>query len=261
MLNKSQPTGSVVGPAPTQPFAPGAAGTTPGVAGAAPLGTTQAYHELRPDQPSRGRIIEAIALVLAILAAIAFAVLFVWKYTEWDKVRTDIDGQIDAAVARAVSENTTRLENEFLEREKSPSKSFAGPADYGSVTFEYPKTWNVYVAKDAANGGNFEAYFNPGEVHAVGSGAVNALRFVILDTPFEQVVAPYQAQLAGGQLSMATRKVGSTFANVYTGTVGENIHGIIALFKVRDKTAAFQTDAMLFANEFYQILDSIKFIE
>ena len=47
-----------------------------------------------------------------------FVGLFIWKYLEWDNVKTDVDGQIDVAVAMAIAENTTKLENEFSEREK-----------------------------------------------------------------------------------------------------------------------------------------------
>jgi hypothetical protein len=43
----------------------------------------------------------------------------------------------------------------ILEREKYPYKTFSGPEDYGKLTFEYPKTWSVYIAAAANKGGDF----------------------------------------------------------------------------------------------------------
>lgn len=180
------PSGSVVAPVAPQPFGPSAPGTVPN------FGTATAVTS-RPDpvpitqprKPLNRNLIEIIVLVVVSIVAMVFIGLFIWKYIEWDTVKTDIDGQIDAAVAMAVAENTTKLENEFTEREKYPYKNFMGPADYGSLSFEYPKTWNVYVAKDASNGGDYEAYLNPGEVQPVSSTTINALRVTIRDQAFE----------------------------------------------------------------------------
>lgn len=212
-------------------------------------------------QKSRRNLIETIALVVVSLIAVLFVGLFIWKYLEWDSVKTDVDGQIDAAVALAISENTTKLENEFLEREKYPYKTFSGPADYGSLNFEFPKTWNTYIAQDAANGGNFEAYLNPGEVQPVSAQTINALRVQILDQAFENVARNYENLTNSGQLSVTTRPVGSAVANVYTGTLPNNIRGIATIFKVRDKTILIQTDAELFAEEYYKLLDTVTFAE
>jgi hypothetical protein len=78
------------------------------------------------------------------------------------------------------------------QREKYPYKTFSGPADYGQLTFEYPKTWSVYVAAPATNGGDFNAYFNPIQVDAVGKDTINALRVTIRNKSFEDVTAEYQ---------------------------------------------------------------------
>lgn len=212
-------------------------------------------------QKSKRNLIETIVLVVVSLIAVLFVGLFIWKYLEWDSVKTDVDGQIDAAVALAISENTTKLENEFLEREKYPYKTFSGPADYGSLNFEFPKTWNTYIAQDAANGGNFEAYLNPGEVQPVSTQTINALRVQILDQAFENVARNYENLTNSGQLSVTTRPVGSAVANVYTGTLPNNIRGIATIFKVRDKTILIQTDAELFAEEYYKLLDTVTFAE
>lgn len=212
-------------------------------------------------QKSKRNLIETIILVIVSLVAVTFIGLFIWKYLEWDSAKTDVNGQIDAAVALAISENTTKLENEFLEREKYPYKTFSGPADYGSLNFEFPKTWNTYIAQDASNGGNFEAYLNPGEVQPVSTQTINALRVQILDQPFENVARTYESLTNSGQLSVTTRPVGNTVANVYTGTLPNNIRGIATIFKVRDKTILIQTDAELFAEEYYKLLDTVTFAE
>lgn len=212
-------------------------------------------------QKSKRNLIETIILVIVSLIAVTFIGLFIWKYIDWDNVKTDVDGQIDAAVAMAVSENTTKLENEFLEREKYPYKTFSGPADYGSLNFEFPKTWNTYIAADASNGGNFEAYLNPGEVQPVSRQSINALRVQILNQSFEQVATSYERLLKNNQLTVTTRSVGGVVANVYTGTLPNNIYGIATIFKVRDKTILIQTDAELFAEEYYKLLDTVTFAE
>lgn len=255
------PRGSVVASAAAQPFGPSAPGTVPNV-GAAPLTSKP---DPVPVQPAKKKVdrslIETIILVVVSLIAVIFIGLFIWKYLDWDTVKTDVDGQIDAAVAMAVSENTTKLENEFIEREKYPYKTFMGPADYGSLSFEYPKTWNVYVSRDASSGGDFEAYLNPGEVQPVSPTTINSLRVIIRDQAFDNVTRTYDNLVRNGRVSVVSRNVGSTVANVYTGELPSNIQGIVCAFKLRDKTVLIQTDAMIFTDEYYRLLDTVTFVE
>lgn len=253
-------SGSIVAPAnpgTTPKFSPGAPGT-------APLTPTSAASP-NPGAPvpkaSHADLYRTIAIIILSILTVTFLGLFVWKYAEWDTVKTNVDGQIDAAVAIAVSENTTKLENEFVEREKYPYKSFAGPADYGSFSFEYPKTWNLYISSDAANGGNYGAYFNPGEIQPITNTSVFALRVAILDSAFDKEVSRYDSLIQKGQLSLNTRNVGSALANVYTGWLSNNIQGILTVFKVRDKTVMIQTDSLLFSEEYYKLLDTVTFVE
>ncbi len=254
------PYGSVVAPVAPQPFGPSAPGTAPAMH-TKPVTSQPDPVPPTPVRKTNWSLVETIILVIVSIIAMVFIGLFIWKYLEWDSVKTDVDGQIDAAVAMAVSENTTKLENEFIEREKYPYKTFAGPADYGSLSFEYPKTWNVYIDRDAANGGDFEAYLNPGEVQPVNSTTINALRVTIRDQAFDNVTRTYEGLVRGGRLTVVARNVGSTVANVYTGELPSGIQGVLAVFKLRDKTVMLQTDAMIFSDEFYKLLDSVSFIE
>lgn len=260
-VDPAAPAGSVVAPAAAQPFGPAAPGSVANPAPLTPLTSIPTSSPVPPPRKSHKDLIEIIILVIVSLLAVTFIGLFIWKYIEWDTVKTDIDGQIDAAVAVAVANNTTELENDFLEREKYPYKNFMGPADYGSLSFEYPKTWNVYIAKDASNGGDFEAYLNPGEVQPVSTRTINALRVTIQDKSFDTAVRSYDSYVRNGRLSVVTRNVGGTMANVYTGELPNEIHGVLTIFKLRDKSVLIQTDAELFADEYYKLLDSVTFVE
>lgn len=260
MFNKNTPTGSIVEPASQQPFTSSAPGATPINTGA-PLASTGAGTATVPGQKPHRAIIETILLIVTGIIAIVFIWLYVQKYIEWSNISADLDGQINKAVAEAVATNTSELESEFAEREKYPYKSFMGPVDYGSFSFEYPKTWSVYIARDAVNGGNFEAYLNPVEVEPVSNSTINALRVRILDSAFESEAKRYESSIKNGKLTLSTETVGGALANVYTGELSSNMRGAVMLLKLRDKTVVLQTDAEIFMDEFHRILQSVSFIE
>lgn len=249
------PGGSIIESSPGSPFSPAAPGQAPMPTGN-PLASQATY--LHPATPQKKHnIIETLALLVAVIVAIVFIWLYIQKYGEWRGVKMDVDAQIDTAVAMAVAENTTQMEEEFLIREKDPYRDFMGPADYGSLGFKYPKTWSVYIAKDARNGGDFEAYLNPVEVEPVSATTINALRVTIRNMAFDTAITTYDRYVSTGLLTFSTRNVGGVLANIYTGQLPNGIQGALAAFKLRDKTVFIQTDADLFIDEFYHILDTV----
>ena len=118
-------------------------------------------------------LIKTIIIIVVSLIAVTFVGLFIWMFLQYNELNDDINGQINAAVTEAKDEQAAKMEAEFSEREKYPFRTFSGPADYGELTFEYPKTWSVYVAADASNGGDYTAYFNPVQVDTVGRDTIN----------------------------------------------------------------------------------------
>lgn len=209
-----------------------------------------------------------IFMVLAIvggLIAVTFIGLFIWMYAQWSEAQTDVDSKINTAVATAVNEKTAELEDQFTEREKLPYRTFTGPADYGELSLQYPKTWSVYEAKSATNGGDFEAYFNPDRVYVVATGTINSLRVIIKDQAYDTFISQYDDQVKNGKMTVTVRPVGGENANIYTGEIpgsgssASALQGIVAVFKIRDKSAVIQTDAMIFSDDYYKILDSVQF--
>lgn len=251
------PSGSLIEPAGAAPFAPPAPGEIPLNTGTSLTSQHMAPIEARPKRS----ILETLILIIVTIVAIVFIYLYINMYGQYDAAKTDVEGQINAAVAQNTAQVTIKLEEEFAEREKYPLDEFQGPADYGSVHFEFPRTWSVYVARDAANGGDFESYFNPAQVNPVGNSTINALRFVIRDTSFDNAIRSYEDLVKKQKVEFTTRNIGGILANLYVGELAKEIQGAVAVFKLRDKTVIMETDAAIFLSDFYKILDSVTLIQ
>ena len=222
---------------PAMPIQPAGPQTT---ANGAPM--VQQVTVLPKEKKNIAELIKTIVIILVSLVAVTFIGLFIWMYVQYDEARTDVEGKIDIAVAEAKDEQATKMEAEFLEREKYPYKVFSGPVDYGQLTFEYPKTWSVYVAAAADKGGDFNAYFNPIQVDAVGKDTINALRVTIRDKSFDEVAAEYQKAMEKKNANLTMESVtfgknGDIVGNRYTGKIPQTeLNGFIVVFKIRDKT-------------------------
>ncbi|MBQ3440902.1 hypothetical protein IJG27_01150 [Candidatus Saccharibacteria bacterium] len=210
-------------------------------------------------------LFKTIAIIALSLLSLTFIGLFIWMNTQYDALDSNVNDKITEAVAEERDQVTTKLEEQFAEREKEPYRTFAGPEDYGALTFEYPKTWSVYVASDASKGGDYNAYFNPIEVGVVSNTTLDALRVSILDTAFDDVVSKYQKELEGSeaQLRLESVTIGQNndiVANRYSGVIPDTeFNGYVVVFKVRDKTVILQTDSVLFENDFNTLLSTVRF--
>lgn len=210
-------------------------------------------------------LVKTIVIIVVSLIAVTFIGLFIWMFLQYDEARTDVQGQIDIAVAEAKDEQAVKLEAEFLEREKYPYKVFSGPVDYGQLTFEYPKTWSVYVAAAAEKGGDFNAYFNPNQVDAVGENTINALRVMIRDKSFDDVIEEYQRAMDMKDSGLTVQSItfgknNDVTGNLYTGNIpNTELSGYILIFKIRDKTAIVQTDSVLFKEDYDKLINTITF--
>ena len=203
-------------------------------------------------------IIDIIILVAVSLVAVAGIICSVLFYMQWDEAQADIDGKISAAEAAARAEQQDIDEKNFAEREKQPNLQFTGPADYGSLSFMYPRTWSVYVGKDANNGGDFEAYLHPSQVSPVSAKTINALRVTIYDRPIEQVRKTYDALVKSGKLTMNVFQVGDITGDRYDGAFSNDITGSMVMIKINDKTAILRTDAEQFRTDFETLIATIR---
>lgn len=201
--------------------------------------------------PILGIVVFGLATVMVVLIW-----LLVQKSAEYDELNDNVELKIAAAVSEAKTEQALA----DAEEAKKETRQFTGPTDYGQLSFDYPKSWSVYVASDASKGGDFMAYLNPLEIEPVSESTVYALRVSILNKSYESVIAEYQRYIDRGEMGLEVITVGGATASKYTGTIpNTELSGIIVIFKIRDKTAVMRTDSILYQNDFQTVLSTVRF--
>lgn len=202
-------------------------------------------------------LIATIALGVMTLILIGVSI---WLYINYDDQKTNVDSKVQAAVTEAKKAEGDKLEAEFTEREKKPYREFVGPEDYGLVTFDYPKTWSVYILRDASNGGTFEAYLNPISIPPISASQQLALRVWIESIDFDRLLQSYSNAVQKGELRTSSISVNGNEGTRLDGTFSKDIRGAAVLFKIRDKTLTIRTDAETFikSKDFDNVVNSIK---
>lgn len=208
------------------------------------------------DGSAKSSMIITISLI-ALSVILTF--LTIWSFINYIGQKTDVDSKINTAVATAKKDQADADEIKFAEREKEPNREFVGPDDYGRVTFNYPKTWSVYVSKDAASGGVYEAYMNPIVVPLASALQQFALRVTIEQKDYDKALAVYDPLVKKGDLKSSSVTIGSGSGVRLDGSFSKDIRGAMVLFKIRDKTLTVRTDANTFITDFDDLVSSITF--
>lgn len=203
-----------------------------------------------------GSMLAIIGLVVLVLVT---GGLGIWAYISYNEQKTNVDGKIDLAVAEAKKQQGDADEAKFAEREKEPNRQFVGPDDYGRLTFDYPKTWSVYVAHDVSRGGSFEAYLNPITVPPVSPTQQFSLRVVIEEKDYDQTVKTYEGLVKKGDLRTSAVSANGNNGTRLDGNFTKDIRGSAVIYKIRDKTVTMRTDADTFKPDFENIIKTINF--
>lgn len=202
-------------------------------------------------------VLSDIILIIALVGAVGFGW---WAFQQRQDYKNRFDEKVKEETVKAQASQKTQLEQEFAEREKSPNKTFNGSPTYGSITFDYPKTWSGYV--DQSNTSiPINGYFYPDVVPSVnrGSGAPTAfsLRIEVISSDYAQTVKQFDSLLQQGKLTAAAYippKMDGA-ANVQTGMrfdgeIEQGISGSMVIIKVRDKTLKISTQSPRYLSDF-----------
>ena len=198
-----------------------------------------------------------ITSVLLGFLTIALAGVSVWAFMNYQDQKNNTDQKIAAAVEVAEDEQAAELEEQFLEREKSPVKRFSGPADLGSVSFEYPKTWSVHTA---TSDDELNVYLHPNVVPPIDRDRPYALRIAVEDENYERVIGNYERLVEQGGLKSDSITINDFVGVKLEGKFSEQRQGSMVVFKIRDKTLSLATDSTSYVKDFNDIiLPSLRF--
>ncbi len=212
----------------------------------------------------RGAISASIFAIIALtILVVAFGSFGIWSYVNYMDQKSDVEGKVEGAVAKAKLEQSTADEKRFAQREKEPMKQFVGPSDYGRLTFDYPKTWSVYQATDVAVGGGvtFQAYLNPVIVPPLTETQKLALRVTIEQINYDQKLASYDKQIKKGELKSSVYTDGTHTGTMLVGNFSKEMISTAILLKMRDRTLMMRTDGDVFSEDYATLLKTVKFNE
>lgn len=201
-------------------------------------------------------LISTIGLIVLVVGVGAFAI---WAFVNYNNQKTDVEAKINDAVVIAKKDQADSDAIKFAAREKEPNRQFVGPNDYGQVTFNYPKTWSVYVSKDATSGGSYEAYFNPIIIPAISSSQQYALHVLIEQKDYDKTLSGFDSLVKKGDLTSSSVTASGTTGTRLDGAFSKDIHGSMVIFKIRDKVLTVRTDADVFKPDFNALITTIKF--
>lgn len=208
---------------------------------------------------SRKSFFVAILMTILFLGALGFAL---WAFAGMQENQSNLDEKIAAASAIAVEKAEAAKEADFAEREKNPFRQYAGPAQFGSVTFSYPKTWSMYL-EQAEKGTVLDLYAQPNQIVGLGSENSFAFRVQILSTSYDREAEKIQKLAEDGKATVTAFRpvnVPSELGLRAVGEVDNKKQGVLVLLPQRDKTIKIWTESTDYSGDFDAIIASLTFV-
>ncbi len=183
-------------------------------------------------------LIPLILSVVLFFSAVGFGV---WAYAGMQDYKNNVDKKIETAVAVAVEQNSTKKDNEFLEKEKLPTRNYKGTAILGSISFDYPKTWSGYftetdkdlkliMQQDLVNGDQKRLY---------------PLRVEVLNSPYDTNIKQFESNVKTGKLKATAfrlPKLPDILGTRFDGEFPDTKRGSVILLPQREKTVKISTE-------------------
>ncbi len=204
----------------------------------------------------------ALFLVIMTLGFILASAFGMWAFVGMQENKKDLDQKVKTASAVAVQQAETAKEAEFTEREKSPFRSYSGSVTYGSLTFKFPKSWNVY-AEEGKSSTLLDFYAHPGVIPGLSKDVNFAFRTLILDSPYEKESEKFASQIKSGKVTVEPYRpelLASELGIIVKGEIVSGKKGIMVLLPQRDKTFKLWTESEDYIEDFEEILKTVTFV-
>ena len=204
-----------------------------------------------------------LGMILFILVSIGLGVGFYYQYTQANQYRASRESYANQVAQKAVSAQQSKDAAAEAEAIKQPFSTFTSPAMFGSVTFQYPRTWSQFVQSNS--GDQFEAYFNPSSVPPIDDSTPYALVVTITNQSYSDVLQSFSDKVKNGKLTSTTLNtgIGGNAKGVeLQGQLSDSLSGEGAIFPILsgNYTLEIFTYSQSFESDFANtVLPSLKY--
>jgi hypothetical protein len=201
----------------------------------------------------------SISVIVAVLMSLLFisaSVFGLWAFTQSQTYKNDVDAIVEDEVALAVQAAKTAKDAEFVEIQKSPTKTFTSSSTYGSLKFSYPKTWSLYN-EDGSSGTEFSLYGHPNIVHDTSNGVPFALTVQVVSKSYDTVLESFSRNIESGSViakAFRPEKVKNVLGSRLSGEIDRDVTGTTIVLPLRDKTIVFTTQSTEYLSDFNNII-------
>lgn len=175
-----------------------------------------------------------VSLIFTIVFLLILAGFAAWAFASRQDYKNNSDQKAAAAAEVAKKNAEAAKDNEYLEKQKYPLKSYIGADDLGRISFLYPKTWSGYISTGSENSFIFDQ-----DVVYAGENSLHALKVSIVDNEYNDVINQFEGQVQQGVLSAkaySLPKVPSVVGVRFDGEVQTGQPGALVVLPLRDKT-------------------------
>lgn len=198
-----------------------------------------------------------IPFVIAAVLFIGVTVFGIWAYAGMQDYKNNSDKKAATTVQIAQQETATAKDKEFVEKEKSPVKEYKGPAAFGTLSIQYPKTWSAFVTESATSNTPVDGYFHPGFVPGLQSGTDFALRVKVVSKQYADELKQFESKAKAGKVKVSpynAPKVAGVLGARVEGEINTGQQDTMVLFPLRDKTIEISTETSQFKGDFDSII-------
>jgi Flp pilus assembly protein TadG len=198
-------------------------------------------------------LIPFVLVVLFFFGSLGFGF---WAFSQRNHYKDHSDQEVAAAVAAAIQQQKQSDAADYAQQAKKPYNTYIGPAAFGNITVNYPKTWSSYVIESDSGGNPISGYFMPNTVpNVTDPNNSYALRIELVQTSYDTVVSQFQSALQIGKVTVqpyTLPKVPSVVGSRIEGQITPTKQGTMIVLPLRNMTLKIWTES----NDFKGDLDT-----
>ncbi len=203
-----------------------------------------------------------ISLIVSIVLLVSVAVFAIWAFSSREDYKNNVDAKIRSAVAVAKTEAAAQEQINLAQQEKQPYVAYNGPQQYGSISFQYPKTWSAYVSTASTNSSSvlIDGYFMPSVLSSVSDQTANfSLRVQVLSQPYAQSLQGLQGQKGVVIRTFSLPKLPNVVGVEATGPIASAVgssgnSATLVMMPDRTNTIQFWTDGTVSLSDFNNVV-------